>query len=522
VVFGIILAITAIIAAVTVSAIVIYNAMVRSRQDADENFSNNDVAGEVEPCPQKSQEDANIISIEYLNGDDTTELGTDDKHFVNLPRDAKWVDGTHVMNIDRLGQKTRFKVRFNKPGQHGFKVIQNPDADNIEYSDAEKGRNDNFKFMGDEKSYTTKGDGTKIVEADFFISSAGKDKYSLVGRDDYGTPDVNSHTIESHRLIYYLEIKMRGLTSIATGLGTFEAEYAKHHITMVSAGSVEMDHMPNVGNIAPNDSDNFKIKARTVYDGSGQSIKEPYLVAIGYTDHLGVKNPNRTVLKANVEVGPGKPAVDLVPRGAGLTSAAEKDRYLWKNIVPGEKWFISAQFLPDGGTVGADEVNIPEPDCEAIPVNEATPDRCKKVRVKVSDLAAGTGTITLKINWVDRMRGGLSFGGGNLICVCTRSWWRNKSTDSQNETIIHEMGHKIGMVADGTGKLPDKVATHYTGKGHVGGHCHNGLSAELASYSGVHGSTCTIFGATNGVAVFCDNCKPAVRKMDVSEGWSAF
>jgi hypothetical protein len=143
------------------------------------------------------------------------------------------------------------------------------------------------------------------------------------------------------------------------------------------------------------------------------------------------------------------------------------------------------------------------------------------VKVDVTGLPAGKGTIKVKVNVVDRMRAGLSFPGGNLICICTKAWWQDLSAPEQNATAIHEMGHKVGMVADGTGKLPDKVATYYDAKGHVGPHCHFDLPVQ-DSYSGASGNKCVMFGAIdeNGPSAFCVKCLPAVRKLDLSAGWS--
>ena len=86
--------------------------------------------------------------------------------------------------------------------------------------------------------------------------------------------------------------------------------------------------------------------------------------------------------------------------------------------------------------------------------------------------------------------------------------------------MVHELGHKFGMVTDGTGKKPDKPAKYYTGKGHMGPHCHKGLPVK-ASYSSDAGA-CVMFGATNAPKAFCNHCTPAIRKMDLSTGWSAF
>jgi hypothetical protein len=92
--------------------------------------------------------------------------------------------------------------------------------------------------------------------------------------------------------------------------------------------------------------------------------------------------------------------------------------------------------------------------------------------------------------------------------------------------MVHELGHTVGMVANGTGKLPDAVATLYTSaKGHVGNHCYNGNADGQARYDSATdsaNSTCVMYGATNGKSAFCDNCAPAVRKLDICDGWSKF
>jgi hypothetical protein len=134
--------------------------------------------------------------------------------------------------------------------------------------------------------------------------------------------------------------------------------------------------------------------------------------------------------------------------------------------------------------------------------------------------------LTLKVDWVNRMRGGLSFPNGNLICVCTRAWWKTESTADQVQVMIHEMGHKVGMVPDGTGVLPDKPATYYDAKGHVGPHCHEGIPAGQAKYDSRadgNASKCVMYGATNGKTAFCaKNCAPVIKKVDLTAGWPAF
>lgn len=467
------------------------------------------------------KDEPKIISVAYLDGADDKEIAGG-KHYVNFPRDAKWVDGAEIKNIDRLSHKPRIKVRFNKPGSHGFKVKYIPNGGNAAYSAAEKGRTDHFKYQDQKKSYTTDGDGTKILPVDdFFVAAAGKDKYKLEAEDDKGNK-VQSGELEIHRLIYYIEIKMKTLTLIASSLATFEGEYAKHNIKLVPLASVEMDYMANVSD---SDEATFKTKARTAYAGSTAPAKEPYVIAIAYTGHQAEKNTNKRVVKAGVQVGPGKPAVSIPIRGTGVYDTRDTERYLWNNIVPGEDWFVSAKFLKDGGTAGTDDVVIAKDKCTPLPVSVSKPDMCKVVKIDVSGLPAATGTITLEVNWIDIMAGGTSYGA-NLISVCTKSWWTDKPTSGQNDIIVHEMGHKLGMAVDGIGKKPDKIPTYYdSSKGHVGNHCHHGIPAGQARYDSSADQTasdCVMYGATNGKSAFCEHCTVAVRKQDMCDGWSKF
>jgi len=279
--------------------------------------------------------------------------------------------------------------------------------------------------------------------------------------------------------------------------------------------------MKHMENISTGDSSTFKSLARTAYDTSADAKnKQPYCVAVGYTDHLAVKNSD-IVEKKNVDLG-GAKSVSIKIKGKGKKVTTIKERALWKDIVKGESWFVSCKYKADGTSTWKD---IPEAKCKAVQKAGYPKGYCNVVEVDVSSLPKGKGAIRLKVNWVDRMRGGLSFPGGSLVCICTRAWWQDKSTTSQNQTLIHEVGHKVGMVADGSGNLPDKVATHYADKGHVGDHCYNGNPAGESNYNTSafrKNSICVMFGTTNGKTKFCGNCHPTVRKLDISKGWNKF
>ena len=511
-----------------------FDNFVKANKDANEK-SKKKPGDTKEKCPLK-KEKAKIVSVQFLDGDDDTELASNGKQFVNLPKEIKWVDGTHVLNVDRLTQKPRVKVRFNQKGSHKFKIKYETGNNNIAYSNAEKGRNDNFKYETMEKEYTTDTDGTKIIPQDFFIAAAGKDDYNLVAKDEYKTPPVKSNSIQTHRLIYYQELKMDSPNVTApASLATFETEFAKHNITFVGLNRVNTEHIENISN-SKKDEHDFKNADRAAFSNSTGPTKQPFVVAIAYTDHLAVKDENIR-LNWNQTVGPGQPDVTISLIDDG------RRKYLWKSLVSGEKWFVSAQFEDNetGQIVPIDENN-----CTAVPIDNAYPDKCNKIKIKVDDiklkLGVGkkigqffglssynpvrAGKIKLTINWVNRFRGGLSYSDGNLVCICTRAFWRSIDTNSMNQTLVHEMGHKVGMVPDGTGKKPDKTETFYDdSKGHVGTHCYKGLPDGEAKYDkpGDNASSqCVMYGATNGKSAFCDKCTPAVRKQDLSKGWILF
>lgn len=463
---------------------------------------------------------ARIVKVDWLDDADKSSkakklLGAKGMQFVNLPQDDKFVDGKIVKSRDRLSNTPRFRVEFDQPGNHSFKVKLIAGGDNAAYSATEKARNSNFTYDASERSYTTDNDGTKVVDGDFHLAVAGNDSYQLEVVDELGNK-VKSSDLATRRLMYYVKLKMKGLRSVADNTSAFQGEFEKHFIQFEKLPSALMEHLPNVGT----DTEPLLTAAREAYTSSKGPDKEGHVIAVIYTDHLAVKNASQSVIRDGVNVGPRKPAVVIPLAGPGLTNPAVQRRYLWKDLVPGEGWFVSATYSADAG---GRSVVIPEPKCTALPAHSSS---CTSVSVDVTDLPEGTGTITLVVNWVDRMRGGLSLGTGNAVCICTRAWWMDKNTAEQNQVLVHEVGHQIGMVANGTGRLPDRVSTHYdNSKGHVGDHCHQGIPAGQARYDGAAdaiAARCVMYGSTSSHIAFCSNCAPAVRKVDVSHAIANF
>lgn len=460
---------------------------------------------------------AKLTKVEFLDGSNSKILSGEGKQYVNLPRKQKWVDAKFAKNKDRLGQKVRVRVEFDKPGYHSFKLKLVPGGGNAAYTNTEKSRNGAFKFS-DPTAYKTKANGKAIVDV-LMITAAGNDTYEVEGEDLQGTKKKSSGKIKTDRLVYYKEFRMNNAkVKEATNLAKFKSAFKDGFITMESLGKVNMTHQANIGSDA--DTNTFRSNLHTAFLGSDAKNKTPYAIAIAYTDHLAVKRPNQQLVTAEVDVGPGKGPVMIDVKGSGITNPAVKARYLWIDLVPGEGWLVDADFYPTGGGASTDI----KAKCSPVPLS-GNPKYHRQVKVDVTGLPAGKGVIKLKVNWVDRMRGGLALGGNNAALVCTRSWWKDKTNDEQVHVIIHEVGHKVQMVADGTGKSPDKVATHYdSSKGHRGNHCFNGNTAGQARYDDEADRTnaiCVMYGSTKvSNMTFCGNCKPAVRKVDLKDGWT--
>ncbi|MDA1075651.1 MAG: hypothetical protein O3A63_12955 [Proteobacteria bacterium] len=466
---------------------------------------------------------AKLVRVELLDGAKDKFLAADADQYLNLDKQNKWTDGSHIKNVDRLGHKPRIYVEFDMPGSSEVKLKLVGDGGNTDYTDAEKTRNGRFAHTTDEKTYQTDADGTLVVN-DMTLGGAGMNMFYVQGTDTKGNSD-NTPILTNMRRTYIQELKMAGDVgaNTAADINTVIAEYKKHGYELIALPRKDMIAMENIG---AHDTDAFERNVRAAYAASDGKKKEPHTLVIGYTGHLAVKTEGRQLIKAGVTPGPGKAAVDITIAGPGKTNPAVSRKYLWKNIVTGEGWFEGAYFQQKNGLRGffGWKDRIPEALCVAVPRNAGTPDKCDRVRIDVSRMSARSeGKIVLTVTWVDRMRAGLSFGGNSLICICTRAWWRTKNGASQNEVIVHEMGHKIGMVPGGSGSLPDKPPTFYdSSKGHVGTHCHHGIPAGQARYDSSADSSasdCVMYGSTNGASAFCEHCAVSAKKQVVDNGW---
>lgn len=477
---------------------------------------------------KKKQETAKIVSVEFLDGSDTKIVkGKAKAQFVNLPNEPGLVDGKIVKNKDRLSNKPRIKLKFDRPGLHPFKIKLLPAGSNATYKAEEKLRNSNFKFDDTEKLLYTDPDGNVILSGNLALAAAGCDIYGLTAKDNNGVTVNSIGRLNTYRLIYLVEIRMDVITNnIAKNLNLCIKEYSrnKKNIKLKKLGQTRMEYIKNISREGEN---SFLSKAKKAYNDFTKRrnvgyFKKKYSIAIAYTDQLAVKKSNQSLLKEDVQVGPLADPV-IIPIVYGTESMS-----LWHDVASGEDWFVSCTFYSD--ELFGDSA-ITKDKCKIIE-NPGYKGSYNKVEISVDHLPIGHGSIFLSVNWVDYMRAGLSFVSGPLIVVCTKSWWRKKSTQEQNEVLIHELGHKIGMVP----MAPDSASGshHYKGlnsgrylyntsKGHVGEHCYFGCPDGQAKYNSdadAAKAKCVMYGQTKkNLSKFCPECDKSVRKLDISKGW---
>ncbi len=190
-----------------------------------------------------------------------------------------------------------------------------------------------------------------------------------------------------------------------------------------------------------------------------------------------------------------------------------------KALDTGDSSFIKGSWKADGSTEKGDlaaadvwidqgwfTVKLPQAALDYLGT-----DATKKVKVKVK---------------VDKMKGpylGESDDYKQLIVI-------DQSSIGINDTLTHELGHSLNQVPTTAGEKAAglKTTNHaraYTGNGHSGGHCADGMSA--ANYAGGAGKagsdyqgnfesksecTCVMYGEDNSACTgkFCDTCKPFV------------
>lgn len=455
----------------------------------------------------------------------------DHDQFVNLVKDAKFVEDD-VKSIERAGA---FHVEaVMKTGQKPnlLKVRVVPVSEPQQYTATEKGRNTRFTMVRTRKTTPVSAKKFK-VEEDVELPAGGGNKYKVEGKVKKKVVEAKKNLF-TWRKIYYQAVHMDGVT--VPSIGGMQTDYESHFIKFQMKDAFQqVPFRTNTDSNTDAERDQVVQDARAGYT---MDRYEPYTVCIYFVNMIADPDNNYLVtpaissahrLKAGIISWSSESVIFEIPDG----------KYVWwgLNAVDDAKNGGRGSWLKPGTAhyVGDDGVQHPIPD------TDITVDTSKRVsglggydHLKIhlpwgaKELwSSNTVRFGMTLRVVDGFSGGYSEPNVNLITVATSGWWTPFTETKRLQILNHEMGHKIGMVADGTGKKLDQPAHFYTAQAHQGPHCQNNANYNAARSSEWEGTPlCVMFGATTcydpatgthkpAPSTFCPVCEKLVKKLDL-------
>ncbi|MFO0757409.1 MAG: hypothetical protein U0359_13010 [Byssovorax sp.] len=461
----------------------------------------------------------------------------DVEQWVNLTRDPKFVsDG--ISSIERVGEEVRFKCTFKSAdlGSFRYKVVA---VDQIKYSKGERGRNPHFKLRSGRGSTTNNAAGEVVIENKVKLPAAGGNKYKIEVQwmDKGGSTITLSETIVTRRRLFYQSVNMAGVTPGPTA--AMENEYwngaKKYFIKMINKGGGTIPLIPVLWDDAANNSNSIPLVRSTKGTYSLENLR-PFSFILVWSRYIASKAQQVLTDTQDFSI-PSK----LFTWGyQGQSVIIDTGFWLWADLDPNDDankaWLIDLTCTFTDSAGRPTQLNIPRDRINIEGTKRFTYGGYHKIKVDLSapDLqnlrnyfTANKGTITFDytVLTVGGWTNGFSFNGINLITVADRAQWEDMPAATRDYTLNHEVGHKVGMTPDGTGRLPTKPSCFYTGQTHQGPHCGKGatFSAAAQSWSGTPG--CVMFGAdgvyngatyTPAPATYCGECEPLLRKVDLS------
>lgn len=516
-----------------------------------------------------------LVKVEILNGFDVPGgdgkadpiLGAKALQWVNLREYRKkyerkalpgWLQSINsqpIASFDRLSRKIRVRVEFSQPGVEGF-IVKLVPGKNVAYSGKERAASSSYvvsqhnaKGESDWVTGTTDSDGKAIVEME--VRASGGDTWSVTGKDNYGTQKNSSGSIETTRGLFVCTVTMDKVQAIALDAAKAEFVRQKIHLEIAEltpgpSGKVPYKRFLYADDRFNQSADDAEAAVKKVitegkFKGFSPALFAPYLVVSHFYD----MSPN----SANYT----HPFVEVTKDAA---SAYGLDYYLWDPADGAKDWFVSAEAfkLVDGNWVAL----AAPTKANFAPVGTPNTGYASLTFTPPASYAAEPNVwIRVTTNIISGGVNGFSSGEQgqkNFVAICRRSTYQVRETPEMNQTIVHEIGHKVnfstgpepkgtvnpepqyGVANDAAFRWLDASPTHYIGRGHVGGHCYKDavLNATATTPGGavatslkpsfrLYDGRCVMFGSGgkgSGRSIqFCGNCTPRMQKLDLETGW---
>ncbi|MFY1910560.1 type VI secretion system Vgr family protein [Achromobacter xylosoxidans] len=448
--------------------------------------------------------------------------------YVNLTEPSeRWNDGQALNSLDRQTNKPKIHVKFNKAGQHRFTVKVSPRPGNAVYSARERSRQPLYREPTQRTySYVTDADGTKTVD-DIALPAAGLNTYLFEVINDKNQI-ISTEVVETVRRLYLQEIMLPGPEALPRphGFQPTATEYARHGVDVLQLPPVSTPGDANSDVFTEDGEARLRQLAGSVYPRSQGPSHAPYTIVVCHVDRLASMLPVQPIY-VQASAGPGAPDKEVQ-----FVSADGNVSFLWHNIEPNVDWFLECLFEYTDPAAGMRRVPVARDRLTPLPYDPAEPKACHAVNIRLAGLLPipATGRLILRVRLMESAAAGAAFYDTNLLCVAALSPFEPVTMNYQQETLVHEIGHLIGMVPSGpewaqahpdeadmdSSKL-DKGPFFYS---QFGNHCHFGLPASQADPS--HTGACVMFGGDCQSIRYCVHCAKAVRKVDMSNGWPSF
>jgi len=480
-----------------------------------------------------------ILDCANGRGDDNRFQGTVNQ-WVNLPQEtsfAQALEGIHQsgrlgggeqVTLDRLGPIVRLRVEHDLLGSAGsVEVRLAAGADNIDYTATERPRNLHYRRQWANWHRADRSTGAYILELQ--VDVAGGNEFDIEVRCARCQRSLNPGRVIVRRRIWLIPILMEGLHVSAPDLGSFRDEFARCKLDVTT---LPQQTMPSIRTIGPRESKRALLdNALAAYRRGRADRFEPFVVAALYVDQIASK---MTIELTSRNFGPG---VQHFLTSQNPTAPAPTWYYVWRDMGPGEQWLESAVFRDDFGH----EWDVSEHCWTDMHPAHPTNDRAtqhNRVNVDVDqavfarlerprhgEWTTAPGVLTVRVNVVRSFIGGYAITSPssrtNVIVISTREDWHTTDANWLFIVLSHELGHKIGLVADGDRDTNvecdlDRSPMRYTGRGHTGPHCRVGIVGALSDPIQRRGE-CIMFGGGSDQprSRFCDRCSRAVRKVDL-------
>lgn len=461
--------------------------------------------------------------------------------WVNLPTDeakkSTFVEGK-IEKAKRVGPKLLVKVEFEKGELADFKwkvkKVGGP-----AYDPAEVNNNPRFKgFFKGAGNNEGKAKVDDVLEVTLPVMGGAKYQVEVKHKDTViGTKDI-----EARRRLYYKLFKMEhlkcsggDLASVVSAVETLLWNPGKdYYIEALKKGEQTIPEVPTIDTSAGSGPSSTNTILRYVKHLYGDEFKKFTPVGIPIVIARSIAQPvERTFTKTVTLPKPVK--LDSPINETIVLDLEGYPRHLWQDLVPADDrqnggfgaWFVSGFLLVSESEKIHHICWLTPKQAMAFGEKSGTWGGYSKVRLFpdaefLKRHAGKQADVSLTVKLAS-FKNGFSSGTHNVIVLATEGAWKQRTVDDLKQTLLHEIGHKIGMVANGSPGLPNKPnPSHYYGfkqYGHQGKHCKNGMKYKNGVWSGT--AKCVMFGASvsGRSGDFCGDCAKTVPKLDVSGDW---